>query len=360
MKVFVVIPKTFAGCGFYRLYQPHNHLAKNYGVEVTFGTHFIKNNHTAYLDHELQEFDIIVWHKTYFELDDIRRMNNLGIPTVIDFDDHWVVNREHSLYKQYTNEGLTTKLHRALMLAQYVTCTTEILAEEIWKVNQNIEILPNAIDMEYDSWKKQERVKEKDYVFGYLGGPCHIRDVGLMRGLQKRLTETEHSYQVRLFGYNGTDIYNHYAKVLSDDRRSQHFTAFKGADIFNYPQFYNYMDCSLVPLEDNKFNSSKSPLKLIEAGFFKKPAIVSNVEPYKELAQYCFSVETRSDWYNHARELIRNPELGVEMGFKLYEQVQRYDIKQVNKKRFKFYQDVCFNNHTNSSQRSGRVAVEHG
>jgi glycosyltransferase involved in cell wall biosynthesis len=349
MNILVIIPKTFAGCGFYRLYQPHNHLAKNYDVKITFGSGFMKSEISAYTDDELREFDMIVWHKTLFELSDIRRARKLGVPTIADFDDHWVVNREHSLYKEYTKIGLSAKLHKLLISVDYVTCTTEDLADEIFKYNENVEVLPNAVDKGYDGWK-EGRVKEDNFVFGYLGGPCHTRDVALLRGVQ----EATHA-NFRLFGYNGTDIYKFYDSILKGER-------FKGADIWNYPKFYNYMDCSLVPLEDNFFNSMKSELKLIEAGAFKKCVIVSNVKPYTNVIRHgenCLAAETKSDWINFIKTIQKNPNIAEDLGSQLAEDTKEYDINIVNKKRYNFYSDVQQKHNTNNSRElSGMVNVE--
>ena len=357
MNIFVVIPKRFAGCGFYRLYQPHNHLAKNYDVKVTFGSTFKKSEISAYTDDELKSFDLIIWHKTLFDTADIKRAKSLGVPTVVDFDDHWIVNREHTLYREYTKEGLSAKLHKVMMLADYITCTTDELADEIYKVNQNVEVIPNAVDRGYDGWKVK-RFKENKYVFGYLGGPCHTRDVALLRGLQDSL---EGDFQFRLFGQNGTDIYKFYAGILKGSHPDR-FMNVKGADIFNYPQFYNFMDCSLVPLENNRFNGMKSELKLIEAGAFQKAVVVSNVKPYSKVMRHgknCLSVNNKSDWKKHCETLINNPSMGIDLGLQLEQDTKDYDIKEVNKLRFKFYQDVHKKHNSISSHKSSRlVAVQ--
>lgn len=338
MNLLVIIQAQFAGCGFYRLYQPYNHLAKNYDCKVTFATGLKKTNIAAYTDEELQEFDAIVWHKTYFDVRDIRRANDLGVATIADFDDYWVVPREHSLYKQYMKEGLAARMHRLLLNVQYITCTTERLADIIFQENENVEVLPNAIDTNYEGMKV-ERVKEDKYIFGYLGGPCHIRDVGLLKDLQNEMTQKLKDYEIRLFGYNETDIYKHYARVLSDNKRSKNFSLYKGADIWHYPQFYNYLDCSLIPLEDNHFNSLKSELKMIEAGRFKKACIVSNVDPYTNIIKHkknCLAVYTKDDWFVNAKLLLENKNLSIDLGEQLHEDTRKYDIGNVNKKRFKF------------------------
>jgi glycosyltransferase involved in cell wall biosynthesis len=313
-------------------------MAKNYDCKVTFASGLMITSIRAYTDRELQEFDVVVWHKTYFELADVKRVRSLGIATVADFDDHWIVNREHSLYKEYTKDGLSAKLHQLMINVDYVTCATKRLADAIFPHNSDVEVLPNAIDTGYDGFTVN-RTKEDKFIFGYLGGPCHIRDLGLLKGLQKEMTEKLKDYDLRLFGFNGTDIYKHYAGILSDDRNSPNFSLYKGADIFHYPQFYNLMDCSLVPLESNYFNSMKSELKLIEAGHFKKACIVSNVMPYTNIIKHkknCLVVYTPSDWFKNAKLLLENKNLAVDLGEQLYEDTQIYSIAKVNHLRFKF------------------------
>jgi glycosyltransferase involved in cell wall biosynthesis len=162
-----------------------------------------------------------------------------------------------------------------------------------------------------------------------------------------------------LFGFDGTEAYKHYAKVLSDDKKSSNYSVFKGADIWNYPQFYNYMDCSLVPLEDTKFNSMKSPLKLIEAGFFSKAVIVSPVAPYDEIItdNNCLTATNKIEWVDACRKLINDRELAKELGKNLNKSVQKFSIENVNKNRYKILTDVLENPNTNSREELSRMVT---
>ena len=219
-----------------------------------------------------------------------------------------------------------------------------------------LEVLPNALDANYEGWNTG-RHEEERYVFGYLGGPCHTRDVALLRGVNNSL---DGNYMFRLFGYNGTEIYKFYAGILSGGDIGDNFGLFKGADIFTYPQFYNYMDCSLVPLEDNRFNRLKSELKLIEAGAFSKAVIVSGVEPYTNVItkKNCLVANSKADWIKHCKTLIDNPQLGIDLGGQLHEDTKIFDISEVNKERYKFYKDVQQKHNTSRSHElSGMVSV---
>jgi glycosyltransferase involved in cell wall biosynthesis len=358
MKIFVCIPEKFAGCGFYRQYQPHNHLAKKYGVEVVMGKGFIGHDDQFNVD-----ADIIQMHKGWFSIDGIEEAQDRGIPVAMDFDDWWRLDTEHLFYRAYLKDNTTDHLLKLLRTVDYVTCTTDILADEIRKVNKNVVVLPNAMDMNYPGCRVG-RYPEDDLVFGYVGGHCHQKDVEMLRGLNNKLSSYS-GYKFRLMGFDNSDVYQRYGDVLSDGGRlaGTKFDWLEKADIWHYPQFYNFMDVSLVPLVDNKFNSLKSELKLIEAGFFKRAVIVSNVEPYKRLLRHkenCLVVNKPADWYKNAKFLLDNRNAVTELGEALYETVQPYSIDVVNERRYKFYQDVLTKHNTDSSDRRSRLSVVHG
>lgn len=356
MKVFVVIPGKFAGCGFYRQYQPHNRLAKKYGVDVTFGAGLFNHDGTFDID-----ADIIQVHKGYFDINAIREVQRRGIPVVVDFDDWWSLDTEHILYKSYLRDNTTKRLVDLLRVADYITCTTELLATEVRRWNSRCVVLPNAMDMDYP-FCKVERYKEDKIIFGYLGGTCHGKDVEQLRGLNNRLSSYK-NYKFRLMGMDGTAVYNHYADIMSDGGRlaDTHFDWIEKADIWNYPKFYNYLDVSLVPLVANKFNSLKSELKLIEAGFFRKAVVVDNVEPYRGLLRHkqnAMVVNKPGDWYKNIKYLLDNPTAITELGEALHETVQPFHIDTVNEKRYNFYLDVLKERNTDSLVRhSGLQAV---
>lgn len=306
-------------------------------------------------DEEVKRFDLIVWHKGFFEIDDIKRAKSLGVPTVVDFDDHWVLNPEHTLAPAYAKEGTSVKLHKLVLTADYITTTTEILADQIYPHNQNVVVLPNAMDM---SLHRVERKEEAEYCIGYLGGHFHLNDVRLLKGLAFKLKESCKDYKLRLFGYDDSFVYKEYANILSNFQNSP-LEVFAGLPIYQYHQFYNLLDCSLVPLADNRFNTYKSELKMIEAGFFKKAVIVSDVLPYSTLItdKNCLKVKSSVDWFTHCKRLIDNPQLSKDLGEELYQSVQKFSIERVNEERFKFYTDVHKKQHNNSVIGTGGVEV---
>ena len=349
MKIFVVIPETYAGCGYYRQYQPHWHLGEE-GVDCTYSEGTYKDGEFAV------DADMIHFHKNFISISAALESKRRGIPVIVDFDDYWYLDTEHVFYQNYIRDGSTEGLLDLLRLADYVTVTTERLAIEARKFNKNVVVLPNAFD---PAQCENKRIKEDFTVFGYVGGHCHGKDVEQIRGVNNRLSQEFDNYKFRLMGFDGSPPYNHYASVMSAEGHlaGTHFDWVEKADIWHYHNLYNHMDIALVPLVDNKFNNLKSELKLIEAGFFKKAVIVDNVHPYRDLIKHkenALVVNKYTDWYKHCKYLLKNPEAIKDLGEALFETVQPYHIKEVNKKRLKFYQDVFKKRNANSSHgRSG-------
>jgi hypothetical protein len=96
MKIMVIMRKEFAGCGFYRMYQPHNHLAKNYLVDV-----LITNGIGQFTDDQLKNYDIAIWQKSYFSIEDVQRVRNLGVITIADL----VLSDKNSLIQIANNSN---------------------------------------------------------------------------------------------------------------------------------------------------------------------------------------------------------------------------------------------------------------
>jgi glycosyltransferase involved in cell wall biosynthesis len=99
----------------------------------------------------------------------------------------------------------------------------------------------------------------------------------------------------------------------------------------------------------------KSQLKVIEAGFYKKALIASNVGPYTidlkhALNQGQFTdgnallvdnARNHSDWAKNIKKLVENPNMIVDLGERLYETVKdKYDLNQVTKTRSEFYKSL--------------------
>jgi glycosyltransferase involved in cell wall biosynthesis len=99
----------------------------------------------------------------------------------------------------------------------------------------------------------------------------------------------------------------------------------------------------------------KSQLKVIEAGFYKKALIASDLGPYTIDLKHCLKNgefvdgnamlvnenRNHSDWAKYIEKLVKNPNLAKDMGERLYETVKdKYDLNIVTKTRAEFYKSI--------------------
>jgi arabinogalactan endo-1,4-beta-galactosidase len=127
-------------------------------------------------------------------------------------------------------------------------------------------------------------------------------------------------------------------------------------DINRYALNYNYFDVSLAPLVESHFNSCKSQLKVIEAGFHKKAIIASETMPYtldltsainegkfndKGNALLVSGRKNHKDWAKNMKKLIENPNMIEDLGNRLYETVKdTYSLKKVSVDRVQFLKSI--------------------
>jgi glycosyltransferase involved in cell wall biosynthesis len=122
-----------------------------------------------------------------------------------------------------------------------------------------------------------------------------------------------------------------------------------------YAGNYSTFDISLAPIKNHIFNRMKSQLKVIEAGFYKKALIASNVGPYTIDLKHALKngeftdgnallvneTNNHSDWAKNIKKLVENPNMITDLGERLYETVKdKYDLNVVTAERASFYKSL--------------------
>jgi glycosyltransferase involved in cell wall biosynthesis len=112
----------------------------------------------------------------------------------------------------------------------------------------------------------------------------------------------------------------------------------------------------LAPLHPSEFNGNKSQLKIIEAGFHKKPIIASETLPYtidltsayndgkfndKGNALLVSPNKNHKQWAQHMKRLVDNPNMIEDLGNRLYETVKdKYSLVTVSENRTQFFKSI--------------------
>ena len=209
--------------------------------------------------------------------------------------------------------------------------------------NKNIEVIPNALGPQ-----KMEH-KDRDLMtFGYTGGKCHLPDIQQLRGLMGRLQDdifTRRQFYFALFGYDpNSEIKRQYASILSDNGKYAPFV--KPYPLRRATEFlpmYNYIDVSMIPLNDNLFNRMKSPVKLIEAGWYGKGVIVQNIEPYTSWLtdENSIRINNKFQWQMAVKKCIQNPNMVEAMARALCEDCfELFNLGKWNITRRQIYEEL--------------------
>ena len=396
----LVVPSDRTGVGKFRSVDPHIFLQNLYPEEF-----FVDIVYDIPLDdiEFFKKYDIVSFHRSLspdFEksVEVINKLNELGIPTIADIDDYWMPGKEHPLHDVIKVNKLNERIVSNLKTAKYVTTTTTLFADEIKKFNKNVFVFPNAINPNEPQFR--EPTPESDRLrVGWLGGSSHLHDLQLLDqsisklgshadklqfvlcGFDTRGTITEINAQTKehkkrniephesvwakyenIFTQNYSFVSEDYKKFLLNYKQenypselSESYIRVWTKPVQSYAKNYSKFDVSLAPIKNHMFNRMKSQLKVIEAGFYKKALIASNLGPYTIDLKHCLQNgnfvdgnallvdenRNHSDWAKFIEKLLKNPNMVKDMGERLYETVKdKYDLNIVTKSRAEFYKSI--------------------
>jgi glycosyltransferase involved in cell wall biosynthesis len=396
----LVLPSDTSGVGKFRSVDPHvklqNLYPNDFHVDIDYTPKINDDNYW-------KKYQIVHFHRSIGQEYDscpelIEKLKGMGIIVIADIDDYWLPTKEHPIHQLILENKLHEKIVKNLKASSYVITTTEIFADEIRKFNKNVVVFPNAIDPNESQFKEPTLPSDKIRV-GWLGGSSHLHDLKLMDGTVSKLSSLQDKLQYFVCGFDtrGTvteinqqtgekvqrtikpeeTVWIKYEKIFTNDYKivtpkyKEFLDKFKEGEyqgwenenyvrvwtkpVTSYAKNYSKFDISLAPIQNHIFNRMKSQLKVIEAGFYKKALIASNVGPYTidlkhALNQGQFTdgnallvdnARNHSDWSKNIKKLVENPNMIVDLGERLYETVKdKYDLNQVTKTRYEFYKSL--------------------
>jgi glycosyltransferase involved in cell wall biosynthesis len=328
----------------------------------------------------------------------IKKLRSMGIIVIGDIDDYWLPTKEHPIQQLILQNKIHEKIVNNLKVCDYVITTTELFANEIKKFNKNVIVLPNAVDPK-DPQFNEPTIKSDKIRVGWLGGSSHLHDLKLLDGMVQKLGSIQDKLQYYVCGFDirGTvteinkdtgektqrsikpeeTVWVKYEQIFTDNYKiitptyKDYLDTFTENDYFgvekenyvrvwtrpvnSYAKNYSKFDISLAPIKNHIFNRMKSQLKVIEAGFYKKALIASNVGPYTIDLKHALKNgeftdgnallvnenNNHSDWAKNIKKLVDNPNMITDLGERLYETVKdKYDLSNVTNTRAEFYKSL--------------------
>jgi glycosyltransferase involved in cell wall biosynthesis len=397
----LVTPSDTSGVGKFRSVDPHimlqNLYPDDFHVDIDYEP---KVNDPNFW----KKYQIVHVHRNIGQNYDqtpnlIKTLKEMGIVVIVDIDDYWLPTKEHPIHSIILHDKIHEKIVANLKVASYVTTTTDLFANEIRKYNKNVIVLPNAINPDEPQFKKPNEISDRIRV-GWLGGSSHLHDLKLLDGfISKNGNDINNKVQYVLCGFDtrGTvteldqktkqrkqrpikpeetvwaryeEIFTNKYQIINEDYK-KFLLEFKEREfvsdytlpyrrvwtkpVNSYAMNYSKFDISLAPIKNHVFNRMKSQLKVIEAGFYKKALIASEVGPYTIDLKHALKngeftdgnallvqdARNHSDWSKHIKKLVQNPNLITDLGERLYETVKdTYDLRNVTVTRAEFYKSL--------------------
>jgi glycosyltransferase involved in cell wall biosynthesis len=395
----LVLPSDTSGVGKFRSVSPHiklqNLYPEDFHVDIDYSP---KINDINYW----KKYQIVHFHRSFGNMDQcanlVRSLKNLGIIMIADIDDYWMPTKEHPIHQLILENKMNQKIMDNLKAASYVITTTELFANEIKKLNKNVIVLPNAIDPNEGQFNQPTLPSDKIRI-GWLGGSSHLHDLKLLDGMVSKLQPIQDKLQYYVCGFDtrGTvtelnkqtgeqkqrpirpeetiwvkyeEIFTNNYKIVSPEYKlyldkfedsvypkldDENYVRVWTRPVDTYARNYSNFDISLAPIKNHIFNRMKSQLKVIEAGFYKKAIIASNVGPYTIDLKHALNKgeftdgnallvddhKNHSDWAKYIKKLVDNPNMITDLGERLYETVKdKYHLDNVTKTRAEFYKSL--------------------
>jgi len=397
----LILPSDKTGVGKFRSVDPHimlqNMYPDDFHVDIDYEPRLNDPNFW-------KKYQIVHVHRNIGNNYDqtphlIRTLKQMGIVVIVDIDDYWLPTKEHPIHSIILHDKIHEKIITNLKEASYVTTTTKIFADEIRKFNKNVVVLPNAINPDEPQFKQVTEESDRIRV-GWLGGSSHLYDLKLLEGfISKNGSDINNNVQYVICGFDTRGsvteidqktgqrkqrpirpeetVWARYEEIftnkygLIDENYKKFLLEFKEQEyksdytlpyrrvwtkpVNEYAMNYSKFDISLAPIKNHIFNRMKSQLKVIEAGFYKKALIASQVGPYTIDLKHALKEgqftdgnallvqETRnhSDWSKFIKKLVQNPNLITDLGERLYETVKdTYDLRNVTITRAEFYKSL--------------------
>jgi len=393
----LVIPSDRTGVGKFRSVDPHVYIAEHYGDE--FDVDIVYNMPNGNLEAFLKQYDLIHIHK---QLDKqckiIDMIKFLGIPVIIDIDDHFKLGNDHPMSITAKKERWHEPIINHLKKADYVTTTTPIFAEVIKQHNKNVKVFPNAINPEEKQYAVAKNPRTDRLRVGIICGSSHLKDLELLSGIATQVNKDKVQFVLCGFDTRGTrtiykdngevetrpiypqeSVWCDYEKIFTDNYRTispEHkdflMKYIAGVDdpftnepyrrmwtrhINDYATHYQNVDVLIAPLKENDFNKVKSELKEIECGFTHTAFIGQNFGAYtinlvpmierggkineEGTALLVESSKNHKQWAKYINKLADDADMLKKLQDNLYNFVKdRYSLAEICKQRVEFYKSI--------------------
>lgn len=326
MKILAVCPNASDATAFYRVLMPLLNLQKT--GEITFE---ITDNPSFT---QLLACDIVFLQRPCIDihLGIAEKCKLYGKPLVIDYDDNLFEVQDHNpAYHLYSRDNVKNNMSKCVALADHVIVSTQPLKEALLPLNANITVVHNALDLSLMPERNVTWDKRRTDIM-WRGTNTHQADIASVAPEIARLSHKHTNWRWLFMGVDYRIL-----EAFMAPKTYGYAGVFPEINVFLRKLQNVAAPIHIVPLDDNKFNHSKSNLAWLEATWAGS-AVVAPKMPEWELD--CIQVYSGAGGLTKAiNHLITNSGNIRKLNEKSWELIQsEYLIEHTNKKRLAIFQ----------------------
>lgn len=311
----VWMPAGLDGCALWRMFMPHLNYPRS---QFLFALGEI--NYAEFAG------DVVCVQRQVGErnLAALRGLRQRGYKIIYDLDDNvWSLPQGNPMAKVFKN--LKAEWEPCVKECHVITVSTRGLEsavkQQLGHLGKPVIVCQNAVDMRL--YRDCTVAKEDPFtVVGWAGTNTHWHDVVEAWGI---LPEVLAEFQLSKMEFVGMPPPKEI--VFHPRVRMRNWSA-----VGEFPgRFASWgWDIALAPLEDHRFNISKSPIKIIEAAVMKVPTLCSDVGPYHDFCALggpdlkWLLCSFKSQWKEKLRRLIAEPDWRRHLGQLAYDVTERF------------------------------------
>lgn len=228
---------------------------------------------------------------------------------------------KHRLHNVHQREG-ELRMREAISLCDRLIVSTQPLADAYSAYCPDVRVMPNCLDEK--AWNglrnKPNRQPRERLRVGWAGAMQHLDDLEMIAEVVRELA-AEVDW---IFMGMCPDVLRPYVKEFHP------FVSYA-----DYPAKLATLDLdiAIAPLQDNRFNESKSNLRLLEYGAMGWPVICSDVYPFRTGNPPVLRLPNEAKaWIDALRQLMADPTRREQMAENLYQWVRErhFLMRRVN------------------------------
>jgi len=270
--------------------------------------------------------DVLVLHRSSNPVDHemIKKIKKKGTKVIFDYDDALFELKLLGRTASYSH------LKKILSMSDAVTAGGHYLSEFASKLNENVTLLPSAVDMTLFKPSVRPKKQRAGITIGWLGAGTRYH-LSYLKILKDPLNTLARQYDFKL------RLVSALSKAVRAEFSDQPFEVDFGLDhwvpIEQIPELIADFDIGVMPLTDDPWSRGKCAMKLLEYMSMKLATVSSAVGENNYVIDHgCngFLASSPQEWVDDIGRLIEDTDVRKELGENGYETVkERYSLQAV-------------------------------